>query len=298
MPTTYPAQPAASVDVNNVETINRFLASPTMVQRRLRTLAENRFIADVLLKGRIPSSGGSVLFEQSESIFATRLPEAVEPGASYPGTPVGEGAALMAGVKNWGLQTTVTDVAIRRLLMNPVERGMTKLVNSVVRQVDSVALTAISAAITQTIAVATPWATSTKILRDVLTGRATIVALNQGYDPTFCVVDDFIYAILMSDPVIAAGLRREDPTNPIYTGRFPVVGGVTFLPTPNIPVASTALLVDADQLGAMVDELPLAARSIREEDGPSVVEGWVLRAGRIVVPIVQEPASGIKFTGI
>lgn len=298
MPTTYPGLPAASVDAFNVETINRFLNSPTVLQRRLRTLAENRFIGDVLLTGRAPSSGGSVLFEQSESIFATRLPEAVEPGASYPSTPIGESLALMAGVKNWGLQSTVTDIAIRRLLMNPVDRALLKLVNSVVRQVDGVTLTAISAAVTQTIAVATPWATSTKILRDVLTARATIVALNQGYDPRICAVDDFIYAILMSDPTIAAGLRREDPSNPIYTGRFPVVGGVTFLPTPNIPIPGTAFLLDADMLGSMVDETPLTSKSIREEDGPSVVEGWVIRAARVVVPIVQEPLAAIKFTNI
>ena len=43
-----PAQPSISGDV---VTISRFLNNPTLVARRLRTLAEQRFISDVLLSG-------------------------------------------------------------------------------------------------------------------------------------------------------------------------------------------------------------------------------------------------------
>jgi hypothetical protein len=50
MPYTYP--PAAPTLSGDVETISRFLNSPTLVARRLRTLAEQRYIADTLLSGR------------------------------------------------------------------------------------------------------------------------------------------------------------------------------------------------------------------------------------------------------
>lgn len=296
MPTTYPpAPPTLSGDILS---INRFLNQPTLLQRRLRTLAENRFIGDVLLSGRAPASGGSVQFQQSESIFPVRKPEAIEPGSRFPMTPVADGTALLAGVKKWGLDVPVTDESIRRLLRNPVDRAMTKLVNGVVQQVDTVALTAINAAVTQTMAVATAWSTSTKILRDLLTAAATIRALNQGYDPDTAVVDDLTHAIVMSDPTISAGLRREDPQNPIYTGDFPVIGGLRILPTPNIPTPGTAFVLDSTQLGSMVDEVPLSSTSWREENGPTVVQGWVLRALRVVVPIVQEPLSAMKLTAI
>lgn len=295
---TYPALPAPSVLSDGTLTISRFLNTPTLIQRRLRTLAENRFIGDVLLSGRAPSAGGAVQYEQNESIFPDRPVEAVEPGAMYPTSTVGRGPSLISAVRKWGLDAIVTDEAIRRLLMNPVDRALQKLVNGVVKQVDTVTLAAIAGAVTQTIAVATAWSTSTKILRDILTGKATINALNQGYNPDTLAVDDFTYAVVMSDPTIAAGLRREDPENPIYTGRFPVIGGVRILPTPNIPTPGTAILLDSSLLGSMVDEVPLIGGSIREENGPTVVEGWVLRAKRVVVPIVQEPASALIFTGI
>lgn len=296
MPTMYP--PTAPTISGDIVSINRFLNSPAMVERRLRTLAENRFIGDVLLSGRVQAEGGAVQFEQSESIFASRTAEAIEPGAKYPNSGIPDGTSLISPVRKWGLQTTVTDEAIRRLRRNPVDRALTKLTNGVVQQVDTVTLAAIAAAVTQSIAVATAWATSTQILRNILTGVATIRALNQGFEPDTLVVGDLIYAIVMSDPTISAGLRREDPSNPVYTGEFPVIAGVRILPSPNLPVANTALLLDSTQLGAMADEQPLTANSIREEDGPSVVEGWVLRARRVVVPIVQEPSAALKFTGI
>ncbi len=293
---TYP--PAPPTLSGDIVSINRFLNTPTLIQRRLRTLAENRFIGDVLLSGRAPAQGGSVLFEQSETIFPDRAVEAVEPGTKFPTSPISNGTALLAAVRKWGIDAIVTDEAIKRLLRNPVDRAMTKLTNGVVRQVDVVTLTAISAAVTQTMAVGTAWATSTKILRDLLTAKATIIALNQGYVPDTAVVDDLTYAIVMSDPTINAGLRREDGKAPIYTGEFPMIGGMRILPTPNIPVAGTAFVLDSTLLGSMVDETPLTGGSLREENGPSVVEGWVLRAKRVVVPIVQEPNAAIKITAI
>lgn len=293
MPVSYPA-PAPSVTTDGVLTISRFLNSPALILRRLRALAENRFIGDVLLSGRVTTSGGAVQFEQNEPIFTDRIPEAVEPGGDYPLTTLGNGPSLISSVRKWGVDTLVTDEAIKRLLMNPVDRALTKLVNGVVKQVDTVALAAINAAVTQTMAVATAWSTSTRILRDLLTAKATILALNQGYSPDLAVVDDLTYAILMSDSTISAGLRREDPTNPIYTGQFPVIGGLKILPTPNLPTAGRAYVLDSTMLGAMADEEPLSSKSIRDDK----YEQWRLRAKRIVVPIVQEPASALMLSGI
>jgi hypothetical protein len=70
MPYTYP--PAApSISGDNV-TISRFLNNPTLVARRLRTLLEQRYIADTLLSGRFNVEGGAVTYETGESIFSGR----------------------------------------------------------------------------------------------------------------------------------------------------------------------------------------------------------------------------------
>lgn len=298
MPYTYP--PAApTVDSQGIETISRFLNAPALVTRALRTIAQNRFIGDTILSGRASAEGGAVQYEQNESIFPDRVAESIEPGARYPKSTIGFGPSQIAAVKKWGVDAIVTDEAIRRQRMNPVDRALTKLANGVIQKVDTVALAAVAAAVTQTQAATAAWsAGGAKILLDVLTAKATIAALNQGYDPDTVVIDDITFARAMADPTLSAALRRENPDNPVYTGTLPEIAGLVFLPTPNLPVAGTALVLDRKVLGGMADEVPLTGKSIREEDGPTVTEGWVLRALRIVVPFVQEPNAAIKITGV
>src|SRR5947209_3947140 len=107
MPVTYPAPPPTIS--GDFETISRFLAQPTLIQRALRTLGEQRFIGDVVLSGRASSSGGAVLYEQNESIFTDRDPESIDPSGDFPRSTVGTGPALISSVKKWGLDVPVSD---------------------------------------------------------------------------------------------------------------------------------------------------------------------------------------------
>jgi hypothetical protein len=149
MPYMYPPIPPSIS--SDVETINRFLQSPTLVARRLRTLLEQRFIGDTLLSARAEPQGGAIVYEQSETIYTDRAVEAVAPGGEYPLTTVSTGPAQVAkSTVKWGQDTYITDEAIKRLGFNPVDRAMLKLVNTLVKQVDSVCLSLIASAVTQT----------------------------------------------------------------------------------------------------------------------------------------------------
>ncbi len=304
MPVTYP--PAGPTLSGDVETINRFLQSPTAISRRLRTLAENRFISDALLTGRYPTAGGAVLYEQSESIYTDRAVESVSAGSEYPLTTVSSGTAQIASVVKWGQDALVTDEAVKRLLMDPVNRALTKLVNQMVRSVDSVTLSAIASGVSQTIAVTAAWTGGTAaILRDLLRAKAAIIGLNQGYDPDTAVVTDLQYAYIMSDLTITNALMRENSSNPVYTGSFPVISGLRILPTvaANLPSANPMVL-DSKLLGGMADEQlggpgysgavqGVESKTIRED----VSDRWRLRARRITVPVIVEPNSAIQITG-
>src|SRR3954470_1359984 len=105
MALTYP--PVAPSLTGDVLTISRFLNSPTAVSRRLRTIAENRFIADVLLTGRV--EGSSILYETDEAIYTTDAPEIVAPGAQYPRTLAPTGTAAVAVPPKWGQEVPITD---------------------------------------------------------------------------------------------------------------------------------------------------------------------------------------------
>lgn len=306
MPTTYPpAPPTLSGDVLS---INRFLASPTLLQRALRTLSEQRFISDVLLSGRYQVSGGAVQYQQGESIYSDRTVDSVAPGSEYPLSTTGTGAAQVASVTKWGQDSIVTDEAIKRLLFDPVQRALTKLVNQMVKTVDGVALAVIASQVTQTAAATAAWApgtASTNPLYDIMKAQATINALNQGYVADTLVVDDTHYAQLMNNTTVLTALRRENPDNPVYSGVLTKLAGLQVLVSPNLPTAATALIVDSTQLGGMADEnlggpgytgqvMGVEGKTIREDRS----DRWRLRARRITVPIVIEPGAGFVITGI
>jgi hypothetical protein len=307
MPLTYP--PAPPTLSGDVESINRFLQSPTLLTRRLRTLLENRFISDSLLTGRYTLQGGSVLFEQSESLYPDRVVEQVAPGGEYPLSPIPSGLAAVAAAAKWGQDAPVTDEAIKRLMLDPVNRAITKLVNNLVKKVDTVTLAAIASAVTQTAAATAAWApgtASTNPLYDIAKGVAVIRALNQGYDPDVVVVDDIHYAQLMNNATVLSSLAREDKSNPVYTGALPgPLSGLTVMVSPNLPTATTAIILDSTVMGGMADEdlggpgysgqvKGTQAKTIRNE----LNDSWRLRARRITVPVVIEPACGYVITGI
>lgn len=309
MAVTYPpAPPSLSGDV---ETINRFLASPTLIQRRLRTLAENRYIADSILTGRFQVSGGAILYETGESIFSDDAALKVAPGSEYPLTTVGTGAASIAAVSKWGQDTIVTDESIKRRQMDPVERAFTKMVNQNVKTVDTAALAVIASAVTQNTATGGAWSTAgttaATVLADVLNAAASIRGLNMGYEPDTVVVNDADLAFALAKFVAAGYFAREtDSANPALTGQFPVIAGMRWLATPNIVAANTALVLDSTQLGGMADE-DLGGPGYTGS-GPAGVEGksiredredrWRLRVRRVTVPVVVEPAAAWKITGV
>lgn len=302
----YPASaPTLSGDT---VTISRFLNNPTLVARRLRTLLEQRYIADTLLSGRFTVSGGAVQYETGESIFTADNPRAVAPGSEYPMTGLATGTASIAKTVKWGQDTEVTDEAIARQNMQPVDKALTKLANQNVKFVDSVALSAIATAVTNTAAAAASWSTATaaQILTDIALAKANIVSLNQGYVPDTVVVSDLSWAYAFAKFTSGGFLPREQAANSAVSGQFPVIDGMRFLVSPNLPTAGTVLVLDSTMLGGMADEdlggtgyasaggVGVQVKSIRDDEK----DGWRLRCRRVTVPVVVEPSAGYKITGV
>lgn len=303
---SYSYPPVAPTFSGDNETISRFLNSPSVVARRIQDISANRFIADVLLTGRTDVSGGAITYDVDEDLYTVRPVNAVSPGGEYDLTTLTNGTPQVAKVTKWGQDTEVTDEAIKRQNFGAVEKGLSKLSNSVIKKVDSISLSLIAATVTQTQAVtAGAWSVSgtAAILRDIMLAKAKVTALNKGYDPNVIVVDDITWAYLASDAGVMAARGREDGSNSIYSGNFPTIAGLTVLPTPNIPGGSGAWLIDTSALGGIADEDlggdyakagALESKVIRED----LNDKWRLRARRVCVPYVTEPGAAIKITGI
>jgi hypothetical protein len=305
MPGTYPA--AAPVLTGDSLAISRFLQSPTAIQRRLRDFKDLRFVSDQILTQRFRSSGGAVLFEQTEPFVTDRTVEAVSAGSEYPFANMPTGTAALAAVSKWGQKVRITDEEIERNVYGgaAVDRSLKKVVNSIISQVDSITMSAIGTALADTATLGKWDAGSPKILNDILNAKRIILARNLGYDPDTIVVSDLGYMSMMVDTVISNLWRRETTDNPVYTGEVQQVAGMNIIVTPNLPVPTSMFVLDSKALGGMADEtdgapgysisdLAVAVKSIRLDE----VDAWDLQGRRKTVPVVQEPGAGQEITGV
>ncbi len=305
---TYPPQGLALNDP--ILSASRFLANPAFVARRIQELGDLRYVGAQLLSGRQDTTGGAVGYETVEGIFADKTPEPVAPGSEYTMTTIGDGPGGLARVVKSGQDTLVTDEAIKRRNMDPVEKGLRKLVNSQGRAIDGSIISLIASSVTTTTPATTAWtaASGTTILRDILKAKAAITSQNLGYDPNVLLVDDITGAYLASDPVVAAAMAREDRNNTIYSGRFPVIAGLTVVTTntANLPggVGTKAWVLDTTQLGFIATEDLgggyqqagdlVQSKIIRLDEN----DAWRLRARANFAPVVTDPLAGNAITGV
>ena len=303
--------PPGTVTISGTNlTASYFLSQPQFVARRLRELADLRYVGNNLLRGRATAEGGAVGYESAgESIFADTAPEVVNPGAEYSLTTTGAGTPAVARVSKWGKDSIVTDEDVKRRNMDPVNRGLAKLANSAGLVVDQACVAAIASSVTATAAAGATWnATGTSILTDIMLAQASIVGQNLGYQPDTLLVGDTVWAYLASNATLAGLLKREDNNNPVYTGRFATLAGldVVHVPAANMPggVATSAWVLDTQSLGFIATEdlgggyLPagdlVESKTIRED----LTDSWRLRARVNFAAAVTDPLAGYKITSV
>lgn len=307
MPGTYPAAPPSLS--GDLLTIHRLLQSPAAIQRRLRTFTDLRFVSDQILTQRFRSSGGAVLYEVSEPIVNPRPVESVGPGSEYPKDVPPTGAAAVAAVQKWGQAVDLTDEEAKRNVRggDAVDRSLRKVINSIIKQVDSITMSAIGSAITATGAATGVWsnATAATILRDMELAKAAILDTNQGYNPDTILMSSTKYAYMASDDKIANLRRRETTDNPVYSGRIDIIDDLVVVVAPATSLPSNDVwILDSKQLGGMADEdevdpgYTVSDMAIQvQSERLSRRDAWELWGRRLTVPVVQEPAAGYKITG-
>ncbi len=292
-----PPRPA-TLDANGIRNISIYLNNPTLLTRDLRTLTNQKFVGDQILRGRVVAGGGMVEYEQGESIYPTDAPEEIEPGGEYPMTLIPRGPAVIEAVKKTGLATEVTLESVKRQGYNPVARAQAKLANGIVKNFDDRTMTKIAAAAPQMLTlVGASWATATEtaILRMVLNAIATVRDLREGYNPTAMLLDEFKYVLLASSEKLLTLIDRE-------------TDDLEFIRSPSGTALTDPIVFDPDQLGSIVQEDygtaaepsngVIALTEYHVLTSPTGgAEKWTLGAKRVALPIVQEPKSACRITG-
>ena len=287
-----PGFPTGNLATQDIYSISRYLNDQTMVLRALRTIADQIFVGNKILRGQFFTENGSITYEQIESIFAANVPSAVQPGDEYPMTPVPTGPAQIADVVKWGLDTIITDESINRQNFDVVTRAFIKIVNSMVQQIDSVIMSAVVSAITQSVTAGSTtlfgstdngtgaeWTASTgNPLRDIFMAEESVRSLKQGYNLDTVLLDLQSYANAITSPALAPLWPREDMGNkgvadmPVFaglkTGLATRLAGKTWIATPNLPTTPYVAVLDSSVFGALVDErLPAPGYVGAQSDG-------------------------------
>jgi hypothetical protein len=279
-----------------------------MLRKRLLTIADLRFVADRILTNRYRTSGGAIAFEQNEPMTNNRAIQAIAPGSEYPRDSPADGTAAVAAVSKWGEAVPLTDEKLKRSVYmgQELNRVLVKTANTIITKIDRLTTAAVASAVTATSAAAATWNTASALLfRDVEVAGAKIIDLNQAFNPQTVLMSTTKYAMLITDPAIAALRRREDSTNPIYGGSIERLGRyeIVYTAVGNLP-SDDVWVFDSTQLGGMADELEqdpgyatlgnnLQYKTVRID----TADRWDVMARRITVPAVLEPGAGIKITG-
>ncbi len=299
---TYPlARPSGTLTAAQVHML---LSQPRVIAKRVQKLTDQRFIADYLLGQRFEAKGGGIFYETGEQIFAPDASEAIEALQEYPLTVLPNGDIAAAKTQKRGLGTEISDEKISRDNIVALDRGLGRIANQVVKDVDAIAMAVVIAKITDTYA-SSAWSSVANVVTGLLAAQAAREDLALGINADTIALTGAQWAKVMGLFASAGVLPREGNNNPLVNGNYPVnLLGYTWVTSPWI-TGGNPLLVDREQLGGMANE------DIQSPDwtkaGPEGVETYVKRldgrdgyraaARRITVPVVIEPHAGVAITG-
>lgn len=295
--TMYP--PGAPTIANGRITVEQFLRTPSRVQRAVEDLTRQRFIADYLFTAG-DAQGGAVIYDRvlAADLYTTRDVQAIEPGSEFPIVDTGETAPMVAAVTKWGGAALITYEVVRRDQRDTLARQLTKLRNTILRKVDSVAVTAIIADTSvPTSAAAFAWNNaSADPVSDIETARSAIDDADMGYQADTILINPQSRLRLMANTAIRNALPREQASaNPILSGSAALSGllGLTWIVS-NRVAAGTAILTARGIIGSIRDELALYSRAVDQPDQ----ERWLLMAARVTVPVITDPLAAYRITGV
>lgn len=294
MPSMYP--PADPTVAGQNITTEQFLRNPERVQRVINDLTAERFIADHIFSSG-GAAGGAVIFDQlsSSELYTERDAQAIEPGSEFPLTDSGEASPKVAAVVKWGAASAFTYEAVRRDSRDTLNRGLTKLRNTLIRKVDTVAMAALEAAPILG-AAGSDWSnqTSGDIIGDLAVARSAIDDADMGYNADTVLINPAQYVDLMRNEKIRSALPREAAaSNPAASGQLTGLMGFTWYVS-NRVAAGSAYVLAAKVAGSIRDEMPLYSRTIDQQER----ERYLVQAARITVPIVTDPEAVYKLTGL
>lgn len=295
--TTYPPRPTA-------DSVHSLLKRGNLIARRIDELLQGQLLAPLLLTGQLDAIGGTVTYQKGWPTVAGNV-EQVAPGAEYPNATL-DVSYLTAATAKWAIASEVTDEAIARMTIQPLETALGSLAHQVAKRVDTIAMAAIVSLVTNTFNVTTAgnggaWTTADNIVASVLKAKATAEESDEGVVFDTIVLRPAHYAATVA-LLVAGGLFPREEQNPLTTAAAPSFAGLTWRSSVRAP--ANPLLVDSRRLGAIATENIGGPYQRHTPDGVEVLvdrlnarDSYRIQARKVCAPVILDPTAGLSILG-
>ena len=295
--------PEAFLDATTAEAL-AFLKSPALLARRFTEIVAARgFLAHKVLASRYTMVGGALVYLPDESIEADESPEQIAPGGEYPMITLSPDQVEIVQAMKRGFGTEVTDEAVGRLQMDPIERALAMLANKQISEFDELSMSLVASSITQSVT-GGAWTTGKQIVADTAKAKAKLTSHKLGYRADAVILTDDQWA-LVGAPLLEV-LPRE-AANPVLSGDFPNFMGLTWLHSADLPSGWVPTVVDTRSLGGIGHEnIPspeYVSRSVGDATSVEIAryreknDSTRVQVRKTDVPVVRNPKAGVEITG-
>lgn len=151
-PVTYPLDPA-SVSGTQI-TLDQYVNSPTVITRSIAEYSGQRMFANRIFSVGGDVQGGGILFERPNplltDLYAARRTQEIAPGTEFPILTFARGVPMVARPRKIGGKFDVTKEERKRNNPQIVLNAITQAGNTILRDVETMALSELNAVITAT----------------------------------------------------------------------------------------------------------------------------------------------------
>jgi len=291
-------------------TLNWLMQDPLRIPMQIRSFFRAQFVADQILRRAGKATGGAVQYWVSNPLTPDVTGGGVEVIAPLAEIPVanpivGSPASEPAYVRGLGLRIGRTQ--IEREDIGSVLLGIQQIKNAMVASVDGALMAKFAAAITQTVAVTTPWDASsgTTIRKDWMAANRIVEDLRpSGFDYR---LDTLLVNLntrddLMAAPEFAATfIGNAADQNYMLNGALPTrLWNFNIIASPQVP-ADIAYGLQSKIIGGIADERgtpdePIEVSDMFLEPAYDMAQRWNIT--RAAAGFIDNPGAIVKFTNV
>jgi hypothetical protein len=287
-------------------TINEFLKDPLLIRELVLRMTTQGFIADALLRNAGQNASGVVKYRESSPIYADTDAQTRQEFAEVPIAETSEGEPKMALVEERALAIVVSDEMRRRMSIDPVQRQLIRVRNTMFKSWDKTFFDLVfDHATVQHLAITTPWTSaSTTARQDILAAielvesaaPAGIVDAEFDFQPDTLVIGTATRTDLLGNEkfneVYAGDIASESL---LYTGKLPrQILGLDVLVSRRVR-AGKALVMQRNICGFISDELPLDVTPLYRDEPRKMSRADVQRASAVAL---DQPKAVVVLDGV